>query len=157
MKMRDSRTSMGNFPQIIVLPQFRSITDDIHLRCADDVRVVPPGPESHSVQTSGGHLRELHTADDFPAIDLRVPRAVHPVQVVHRLVADERGAAVPAEHADRDVPVARDGEAGAQAVFRAERRADCAVAPGGRVRALAVDYEAVYRLERDEPDSASGI
>lgn len=73
------------------------------MRILDDVCLVPPGPQSHQVQASIGHLRQFHSSDDLSPVDLRLPGGLHPLQMVDRLEKCINPTPVVVEHADSDV------------------------------------------------------
>lgn len=119
----------------------------------DDVCSVFASSQPPQIQTLLGFIHQLHSSNYFLAVHFRIPRSMHPVQMVCRLVDIANSTAIAAEHVDYDVFAARLCACAIANVPRTRHYSigvdnDCSY-----LRALVVDFQALSLMEGNAQNS----
>ena len=118
----------------------------------DDLCHLPSSAQPLEIQETPEHLRRIHPPNPLHAIHLWLPRRLHRLQMVHRLVSIDHGPTWITQHAHLHVPLARDGGPLDPVVQGTSVCPGMLVIVGPGVRTLDVVLEAVCPLEGTSED-----
>lgn len=119
----------------------------------DDVCSMFASSQPPQIQTLLGFIHQLHSSNYILAVHFRIPRSMHPVQMVCRLVDIANSAAIAAEYVDYDVFATRLCACAIANVPRTRHYSigvdnDCSY-----LRALVVDFQALSLMEGNAQNS----
>ena len=113
----------------------------------DDVCPMFASSQPPQIQTLLGFIHQLHSPNYILAVHFRIPRSLHPVQMVCRLVDIPHPTAIAAKHVDYDVFAARLCACAISNVPRARYYSTGVDNDCRHLRALVVNFQAISFME----------
>src|SRR5271170_1066207 len=101
------------------------------------------------------HLRQLHPLHDLPPLHLRLPRHLHPLQMVRRLVLPRRSSSLPPKHVNLHVSLPLNSRR--PSLPRPTSRAKPPSPTGPNLCTLAVTREAIVLAMGEQSGSKGGV